>query len=372
MPAYLDHAATTPLRPEALDAMLPFLAERFGNASGAHRAARQAKAAVEDARDAVAAALGCSAAEVVFTSGGTEADNLAIAGIDGLPVCTAVEHHAVLHPTRHRGGVAVPVDADGVIDLDALRSTLASHAGRVGVVSVMLANNETGVVQPLGGVAAVVDEEAPGAVVHTDAVQAAAWLDVSAAAAPAQMVSISAHKLGGPQGVGALVVRGGTSVRPQLLGGGQEQDRRSGTTNVAGIVGMAAALSASVAHRTALLDQATVLRRRLLDAIRAEVADVVETAADVERTAGILHLRVPGCDSEELLFLLDEAGVAASAGSSCASGAIEPSHVLVAMGIAADDARTAVRLSLGWTTTEADVDLAAKAFVDAVHRLRST
>lgn len=369
MSAYLDHAATTPMAPEAFEAMLPWVTERFGNASGSHFAARAAKAAVEDAREEVAVTLGCRPAEVVFTSGGTEADNLAIAGVDGVAVCSAVEHHAVLRPTVHRRGTVVAVDQTGRVDLDRLRRALTTARG-VGVVSVMLANNETGVVQPLAEVAAVVADAAPGAVLHTDAVQAVSWLDVAALAAPAHLVSVSAHKFGGPQGVGALVVRAGTTVRPQVLGGGQEQGRRSGTLPVAAIVGMAAALTAAVARRGQVVARAMALRQRLLDAVRAGVPDVVETAAGATRTAGVLHLCLPGVDSEELLFLMDEAGVAASAGSSCASGAVEPSHVLTAMGIPAALARGAVRLSLGWTSTEADVDVAAKALVDAVARLR--
>ena len=368
MPAYLDHAATTPLRPEALDAMLPFLTERFGNASGSHRLARAAKQAVEEAREVVAAGLGCRPAEVVFTGGGTEADNAAVAGITGTPVCTSVEHHAVLHPVKVRSGRVVGVDTDGIVDRDALAVALDRE---VGVVSVMLANNETGVVQPLGEVAAVVAESAPRAILHTDAVQAVSWLDVAALAQPASLVSVSAHKFGGPQGVGALVVRAGTKVEPLLRGGGQEQERRSGTHNVAGIVGMAAALRATIEGRDELVSRCGALRARLLDAVLAEVPDAVVTAADAPRTAGTIHLCVPGVDSEEVLFLLDDAGLQASAGSSCASGAVEPSHVLTAMGIPTELARGALRLSLGWTSTEADVDVAAKALSDAVKRLRS-
>src|SRR4051794_17174006 len=232
MEAYLDHAATTPMCPEAVAAMLPFLTDRFGNPSGVHAVARDARLALDEARDTVAACLGCEPGEVVFTGGGTEADNLAIAGVHarrpGRVVCSAVEHHAVLHATQALGGTVVAVDERGVIDLDALAAALGPD---VSVVSVMLANNEVGTVQPLADVAALVSAKAPQAVLHTDAVQAFPWLDVAVMAAGAQLVAVSAHKFGGPKGVGALAVRSGVAVAPIIHGGGQERDRRSGTHN---------------------------------------------------------------------------------------------------------------------------------------------
>lgn len=372
--AYLDHAATTPVRPEAVAAMLPFLTEHFGNPSGSHAVARRAKAALEDARDEVAAALGCSAREVVFTAGGTEADNLAVAGVarrqGGRAVCPATEHHAVLHTVEALGGTLVPVDANGVVDLDALGATLA--AGDVSVVSVMLANNEVGTIQPLADVVDLVRRVAPGAAVHTDAVQAFPWLDVAALAAGADLVSVSAHKFGGPKGVGALVVREGTKLDPIVHGGGQEQERRSGTHNLAGIVGMARAMTETVATRAAAVERVSRLRDRLVDGLLADVPGAVETGSrhPERKIAGNAHLRFPGVESEALLFLLDDAGVCASAGSACASGALEPSHVLVAMGVPADEALGSLRLSLGATTTGDDVDLALKVVPDAVARLR--
>ena len=374
---YLDHAATTPLRPEAFDAMRPWLTTSFGNPSGGHRIAREACRAVDEARDAVAAALGCAPGEVVFTGGGTEADNLAVAGVlaavraQGKPagaVCSAIEHHAVLHAVEAEGGHTVGVDAAGRVDLDRLADGI--DAGTA-LVSVMLANNEVGTIEDLDAVATVLRERAPDAVLHTDAVQAVAWLDVAARAAPAQLVSIAAHKFGGPQGTGALVVREGVRLSPLLLGGGQERERRSGTHNVAGIVGLAAALTAAVADRDAAVDAVRRRRDRLVAGVGDALGGVVESAAGVDRLPNIAHLRLEGVDSEALLVLLDDEGVCASAGSSCASGAMEPSHVLAAMGVARADARTALRLSLGRTTTDEDVARGIDAVVAGAIRLRA-
>ena len=374
---YLDHAATTPLRPEAFDAMRPWLTTSFGNPSGGHRIAREACRAVDEARDAVAAALGCAPGEVVFTGGGTEADNLAVAGVlaaaraQGKPagaVCSAIEHHAVLHAVEAEGGHTVGVDAAGRVDLDRLADGI--DAGTA-LVSVMLANNEVGTIEDLDAVATVLRERAPDAVLHTDAVQAVAWLDVAARAAPAQLVSIAAHKFGGPQGTGALVVREGVRLSPLLRGGGQERERRSGTHNVAGIVGMAAALTAAVADRDAAVDAVRRRRDRLVAGVGDALGGVVESAAGIERLPNIAHLRLAGVDSEALLVLLDDEGVCASAGSSCASGAMEPSHVLAAMGVARADARTALRLSLGRTTTDEDVARGIDAVVAGAIRLRA-
>src|SRR4051794_13159777 len=315
MEAYLDHAATTPMRPEAVAAMLPFLTERFGNPSGVHALARDARLAVDEARDIVAACLGCTPAEVVFTGGGTEADNLAIAGVlarrPGRVVCSAVEHHAVLHATQVVGGSTVAVDKRGVLDLDALAGALGPD---VSVVSVMLANNEVGTIEPLADVAAMVTEKAPNAVLHTDAVQAFPWVDVVTEAAGAQLLAVSAHKFGGPKGVGALVVRKGAQVRPTLHGGGQEHDRRSGTHNVAGIVAMAAAMEATVATRADTVARVGELRDRLADGLMAAVPGTRESGDRSTKIAGNCHLRFEDIESEALLVLLDEAGICASAG----------------------------------------------------------
>ena len=370
-PVYLDHAATTPMCPEAVEAMLPFLTERFGNPSGSHAVAREARKALDEARDVVAECLGAEPGEVVFTGGGTEADNLAIVGTHaargGRAVCTAVEHHAVLHACAAVGGDVAAVGADGVVDVSLLPNQLGPD---VSVVSVMLANNEVGTVQPLDAVAAVVRDQSPEAVLHTDAVQAFPWLDVASLARCADLVAVSAHKFGGPKGVGALVVRDGTRLAPILHGGGQERDRRSGTHNVAGIVGMAAAMRATVASRLDTVARVTVLRDRLADGLLAAIPDAAETGDRSSKVAGNCHLSFAGVESEALLVLLDGAGVCASAGSACTSGAIEPSHVLVAMGVAKERALGSLRLSLGVTTTESDVDFALEAVPAAVARLR--
>ncbi len=388
--AYLDHAASTPMRAEAVEAMARFADVVFANPSGAHGAAREARRAVEEARELIAEALGARPAEVVFTSGGTEADNLAAlgtlalrtgAGARASVVCSAIEHEAVLSPLRAaaRGAAAVlgvgavhldeaGVTPVGIVDLDALAGTVGEDTA---LVSVMTANNETGAVQPIGAVADLVRKLAPRAVLHTDAVQAAAYLDLAEIAAPCDLVSVSAHKLGGPKGVGALVVRSPHSVAPLLHGGGQEQERRSGTHNVAGVVGFAAALAAAVEEQPKERTRVARLRDRLADAVAASIEGVVESVPRELTLPGHLHLRFAGVDQEELLVLLDQGGVYASAASACASGALEPSHVLLAMGLDPVEARSGVRFSLGRTTSEADVSHALVVLVDAVKRLRA-
>jgi cysteine desulfurase len=387
---YLDHGSTSPVRPEVAEAMAPFATARFGNASGAHRMARDARRALEEARETVAGVLGSAPAEVVFTGGGTESDNLAVLGVlaaavergDRWPtvVCSAVEHAAVLEPCRaaakgsaRLAGVPavvvreVGVDPDCVVDLDALEAALDPS---VALVSVMLANNEVGTLQPLAEVVARVRRMAPGAAVHTDAVPAAPFVDLAAAAAGADLISVSAHKLGGPKGSGALVVREGTVVRPLLHGGGQERERRSGTHDVAGAVGLATALADAARTRLSESARVAALRDRLADGLLAAVDGVVESVDRRRVLPGHCHLRVTGVEQEELLVLLDDGGVCASAGAACASGALEPSHVLGAMGVGPADARSAVRFTLGHTTTGDDVDRALAVIPGAVARLR--
>jgi cysteine desulfurase len=369
--AYLDHAATTPMRPEAVEALLPHLQQEFGNPNGSHTVARRARRALDEARDAVAAVIGCAPGEVVFTGGGTEADNTAVAGAlrrhGGVAVCPAAEHHAVLHVVEHHGGRVVGVDGHGRVDLDELAAALDE---RVSVVSVMAVNNEVGTIQPLAEVAAVVRERAPRALLHTDAVQAFTWLPLAEVAAGCDLLALSAHKVGGPQGVGILVQRAGIELEPLLLGGGQERDRRSGTQNVAGIAAMAAAMVATATGRQGLLARVGAERDRLLDGLADELDGVVELVPRDRRVAGSAHVCFEGVESEALLFLLDRAGICASAASACASGAMDPSHVLAAMGVPKELAGGAIRFSLGWSTTAAEIDHALEAVPAAVRQLR--
>lgn len=372
MSAYLDHAATTPVRPETAAAMLPWLTGSFGNPSGSHAMARAARLAVDEARDSVAADLGVDPGGVIFTASGSEADNLAIFGVvagrPGPVVTTAGEHHAVLHAARAAGVEVreVGLTPAGTVDLDRLAAALDQT---VSVVSVMAVNNEVGVINPLYDVVALARRRARHAVIHTDAVQGVPWIDVATRTAGVDLLSISAHKFGGPQGVGALAVRNDVVLAPVIHGGGQERDRRSGTHNVAGIVGTAAALAATTAARAVDEARVAMLRDRLVDGIVAGVPGAAETTSRSTKVAGNAHVRFPGVEAESLLVLLDEAGVWASAGSSCSSGAMEPSHVLVAMGLSEADALASVRFSLGWTTTAAEVDEAIAAVVRTVPRL---
>ena len=371
---YLDHAASTPARPEVVEAMLPWLAEHPGNPSGSHAVARSARRAIDDARDLVAALVGAQPGEVVFTSGGTEADNLAVDGVvrstGCLPVCSAVEHPAVLAPVADAGGIVVSTDEGGRIDLGALAEVLSSVDG-IGLVSVMLANNETGVVNDLESVAALLAEAAPDAVLHTDAVQAVAWMDLTEACRSAGLVSLTGHKFGGPKGAGALVVRSGVPLAPVLRGGGQERERRSGTQNVPAIVGLGEAARLVMADRSATLQRVGALRDRLEAGLLAAVSGSHTTVpVGTPRTPAVAHLWFDGIESESLLFLMERDGISASAGSSCASGAQEPSHVLAAMGVGRGSALGSLRLSLGHASDDGDVDHALAVIPSVVSRLR--
>ncbi len=367
---YLDHAATTPMRADAVAAMLPFLTEQFANPSGSHRFARQVRKAIDEARDDVADVLGCRPGEVIFTSGGTEADNTAIFGTldrcGGLALCPAVEHHAVLQAVEARRGRVIGVDAAGRVDLEALATSLDD----VSVVSVMAVNNEIGTITDIAEVAAVVRRVAPQATLHTDAVQAACWLDLRALTPHVDLMSLSAHKFGGPKGVGVLVARGRSVIAPMLVGGGQERERRSGTHNVAGIIAMASALRATDQQRSDENARVAALRDVLVDDLQEQLDDVHETVDRAHKVAGSAHVCIDGIENEALLYLLDEAGVCASAASSCASGAMEPSHVLAAIGVPNERARGALRLTLGRTTTADDIARATTVIVEAVRRLR--
>jgi cysteine desulfurase len=329
--------------------------------------ARANRRALDDARDEIADVVGCRPGEVVFTSGGTEADNLAVLGLTeaaGDAACPAAEHHAVLHAVEQSAGVVVGVDAAARVDLDQLAAAVSAETR---VVSVMLANNEVGSVNDLDAVADVVDGRA---LLHSDAVQAARWLDLRAAAARCDLLSITGHKLGGPTGAGALVVRDGVRLHPRQVGGGQERDRRSGTQDVAGAVGLATALRLAAEEREEAAARVSVLRDRLAKGL-GELPGACETVTEGPRLPGICHVCFEGVAAEALLFLLDEAGICASAASSCASGAQQASHVLDAMGVPLERALGSLRLSLAPTTTDADIDHALAVIPTAVERLRS-
>ena len=381
---YLDHAATTPLRDEVLAAMLPVLRDTWGNPSSLHGPGRRARVAVDRARERVAAVLGCEPGEVVFTGGGTEADNLALRGAlagtrrqwgRGRLVTSAVEHEAVLETARALADaghdVAVlPPDADGRLSADAVAGALA---GGTGLVSAMLANNEVGTVNPVRAIADVA--HAAGALMHTDAVQAAGLLPLDVDALGVDLLSLSAHKAGGPKGVGALYVRAGTPFEPTQTGGAQERKRRGGTENVAGVVGFAEALALAEAEREATAARVAGLRDALRGRLAASLGGRLAVHTPAEGAAPhVLSVSVrpgPGgpVDGEMLLTALDLEGVHVSAGSACTSGALEPSHVLVALGVPRDVAGATVRFSLGRTTSTADVVEAAGAFERVVARL---
>ncbi|MGO9854165.1 MAG: cysteine desulfurase family protein [Acidimicrobiales bacterium] len=382
MTTYLDHAATAPLRPEVAAAVAEVHASPLGNPTGSHPLAQRARRLLEEARDEVASFLGRDPGEVVFTSGGTEAANLAVLGTldaarcergEAVLLCSAVEHPAVLASARAaaRAGVdtrVLPVDGAGLLDLDALAKSLSSRST---LVAVMTANNETGVLQPLGDVVEATRRRAPQAYVFTDAVQAAPYLDLAEAAAGADLVSLSAHKVGGPVGAGALAVDGRVALAARQHGGGQERERRSGTQDVAGAVGLAAALRLVAAERADAAARVAGLRDRLGDGLVASVPGAQRTVpAGVAVLPGHLHVCVPGVEREELLVALGREGVCVSGGSSCASGALEPSHVLAAMGIAPGLAAGALRLTLGPGTTDADVDRALDVVPGVVEALR--
>lgn len=387
MSVYLDHAATTPILPEAVAAMTAQLG-RVGNASSLHASGRDARRVVEESRETIARALGCRPGEVVFTSGGTEADNLALKGLfwkrrEDDPrrtriISTAIEHHAVLDPlhwlaTEDDAIVElVAVDRQGRLDVDAFREAVERDPGSVALVSVMWANNEVGTLQPLSEVVAVAREhDIP---VHTDAVQAVGQVPVDFAASGVDALTLTGHKLGGPYGVGALVLRREIQLTALLHGGGQERDVRSGTIDVPAIAGFAAATELAVKNQPDLATRLTRLRDRLVEGVQAEVPDAVLNGArgGVEaRLPGNAHLAFPGCEGDSLLMLLDARGIECSTGSACNAGVPQPSHVLLAMGATDEEARSALRFTLGHTSTDADVDALVDAIRPVVERARA-
>lgn len=365
----MDHAASTALRPEARAAAARVAADGPANPTGLHRDAQRVRAHLEAAREELASLCGVAPHRVVFTSGGTESDNTAVAAgaARGKVLYSAVEHPAVLEPAARVGGRAIPVDADGVIDLDALEALLTSRVGfgdGVGLVSVMAANNETGVVQPVEQIAGLVAAVAPGVWFHTDAVQAFTKVPLRIGPDEAALASVSAHKLGGPIGIGALVLGEDVEPEPLLRGGGQERGMRSGTPDPVSAAAFAAAATASAEEDWA---RVSALRARLEAALTARIDGLVVHGADVARLPTHTHVGIEGVMSDMLVIACDRGGLAASAGSSCASGALSASGVLAAMG-ASDEG--ALRLSLGWTSTDEDIEFALDVVADAVKRLR--
>lgn len=373
---YLDHAATSPLAPDVLDAMLPWLRDGYGNPGSLHRVGRRARQAVKTAREQVAALIGADPREIVFTSGGTEADNLALAGVPakrtGGLVTTATEHHAVLHTARRLATSKcpvdeLPVDRDGLLELDALRYALDNETA---LVSIMHGNNETGVLQPVDAIAASCREVCVP--FHCDAVQAVGHVPVDVSTWPVDLLSLSAHKLGGPKGIGALFVRRGVDMAPQLTGGGQERKRRAGTENVASIVGFGAACERARKSMATSRARLEGLRERLESGILARVPDALLNGARTDRLPHIANIGFAGAEGEGILYGLDAEGICVSTGSACTSGVADPSHVLRAMGQSHVEALGAVRFSLGYDTTEADVDRLLNVLPRVVRELRGT
>ena len=379
---YLDHAATTPMHPAAIEAMTTVLGT-VGNASSLHTTGRAARRRMEESRELIADKLGARPSEVIFTAGGTESDNLAVKGMywarrDAQPrrrriVSTAVEHHAVLDAitwlTEHEGAEVtwLPTAADGSVSPAALRDALEGHDD-VALVSVMWANNEVGTIMPIAELAAIAAEfDVP---MHSDAVQAVGQLPVSFAASTLSAMSVAAHKFGGPPGAGALLLRRDVACVPLSHGGGQERDIRSGTADVAGAVGMAAAAQIAVDGLAANSARLRGLRDRLIDGVLAEVEDTRLNGPRKVRLPGNAHFTFGGCEGDALLMLLDANGIECSTGSACTAGVARPSHVLVAMGADAASARGSLRLSLGHTSVDADVDAALRVLPGAVARAR--
>lgn len=372
---YLDNNATTPVLPEVFEAMRPYFGERFGNASSIHHHGQETRAAVEDARESVADLLGCTAADIVFTSGGTESDNLAIAGwvaAGDHVITSSIEHHAVLHACKHleKTGcelTVLPVDGRGLIDPADVRRALRPNTK---LISVMIANNETGVLQAIGEIGKIANEAK--VLFHTDAVQAAAKVPIDVRRIGCDALTISGHKIHAPQGIGALYVKKGTRIQPLFHGGRHERSRRAGTENVPGIVGLGKA--AQLAKEA--LDRGddkimAAMRDRLEQGILAHVDEAGVNGRGAARVPNTTNIRFDHVEGESLVIALDLKGVAVSTGAACSSGAIEPSHVLIAMGFRPDQARSSIRFSLGKQTTDAEIDLALELIPETVARLRS-
>ena len=381
---YMDHAATTPVRDEVMEAMLPYFSGSFGNPSSIYTLAQEGRMAVDESRETLARVLGCRISEVVFTSGGTESDNLALKGVafalrhvGNHIVTTSIEHHAVLHTCHQleQFGFEVtylPVDQYGLVDPDDVARAITD--GTV-LVSVMLANNEIGTIEPVAEIARAVKGEArrrgQSIVFHTDAVQGAGFLDLNVKELGVDLLSLSAHKFEGPKGVGALYVKRGTPFEPQNMGGGQERQRRSGTENVPGIVGMAEALKLATEERESVSSYCRYLRDRVIEGVQRNVERAYLNGHPTLRLPNNVNICYEAVEGEPVLLGLDFAGICASSGSACSSASLEPSHVLVAIGRAADLAQGSVRITLGRRNTEEEVDYLLSVLPDLVHKLRA-
>ncbi|GAC1379539.1 MAG: cysteine desulfurase family protein [Marmoricola sp.] len=384
MTHYLDHAATTPMLPSVVDAVADAM-RRTGNASSLHASGRAARRAVEESRERIAGALSCRPGEVIFTSGGTEADNLAVKGgwwarREADPgrraiLVSAVEHHAVLDPVDWLADVEgadaeyLAVDARGRLDLAAVERRIDANPDDIALISVMWANNEVGTLQPITELVELAS--AHGIPVHTDAVQAIGQVPVSFDGSGVDALTLTGHKVGGPFGIGALIARRDFAMRPLLHGGGQERDVRSGTLDVPGIVGFAVAVEEAVSERARLAERLTALRDRMVAGVLAQVPDAIYNGDAVGRLPGNAHVRFPGCEGDALLMLLDARGVECSTGSACNAGVPQPSHVLLAMGVSESAARSSLRFSLGHTSTDADVTAVIEAIGPVVERARA-
>jgi cysteine desulfurase len=377
-PIYLDHAATTPVREEVFEAMRPFFGPRFGNPSSTHRWGREARAALDEARERVAKCLRARPDEVCFTSGGTESDNLAILGVwrearaqgRNAVVTSSIEHKAILgavHEAKAEGAEErmLKVDGTGTISRESWNHEVRDD---VAIASVMWVNNEIGTIQPVPDLAA--DAKSKGVVFHTDAVQAFGKVKIDAASQAFDLLSISGHKIGAPKGIGALFIRRGTKVHPLMHGGMQDRGRRPGTENVAYAVALATAAEMTIAECERECDRIRSLRDRLESAILARVPDAVVHGRGANRAPHVLNVSVPGTDSESLLMALDLQGIAASGGSACSSGSISPSHVLMAIGVKPDLASAAIRMSLGSLTNDECIDRVADVFPALVMKAR--
>lgn len=380
---YLDHAGTTPLDSKVLEAMVPYFSERFGNPSSLHSVGQEARYALDEARERVAGVLECRSREVVFTSGGTESDNAAIHGVatalletGNHIVTSSVEHHAVLHACQHLESQGfevtyLPVDADGMVQPEAVYNAINE---RTILVTIMYGNNEIGTINPISEISKSIKKRAEELsrtiVFHTDAVQAAGFLNLSVANLGVDLLSLSGHKFHGPKGTGVLYIKRGIPYLPLSHGGGQERERRSGTENIPGIIGLSLALEAANASREAASEHCAALRDRIIEAVLEQIPGTLLNGHPTKRLPNNANFCFTGVEGEPILLGLDMAGIAASSGSACSSGSLEPSHVLLALGQSAETARGSLRLTLGRDNTAEEVEYLLEVLVDLVQRLR--